>query len=127
VESGGNCTGSTEKLGEQLESFLEIVESALMIRGVLYLIPEQVPLLFGEGEVPDRARWVRNLFGPPAIIEGRPARFWQYHNHAWVSGVREPVDVNVFDGSLAELSAWAFDSRMPERLKPQPDSTLKFH
>ncbi len=76
-----------------MSTFMEAVEGALGLPLLVYVIPEQFGVLFGDGDLPARRLWVRALFSKPEV-EGGEMAVWQFHSRGWVSGVKGPVDLN---------------------------------
>lgn len=53
--------------------------------------------------------WIRDVFKNPskAKLGGRDWMFWQYADHGRISGIKGPVDLNVFYGTIDRLDALA--------------------
>jgi len=49
--------------------------------------------------------WIRDIFFRPRLSDGRPWRFWQFAANGRIPGISGRVDLNVFRGSAADLSA----------------------
>lgn len=63
-------------------------------------------------DYPGTPIWIRSVAVPPRLSDGRDWTFWQYSNRDRLdgyagSGAEQYIDVNVFAGSRAELSALA--------------------
>ncbi|MDW4497707.1 GH25 family lysozyme [Sulfitobacter sp. D35] len=60
------------------------------------------------GKLPRTQFWLRSVRDHPRVTyPGEEWTFWQYTGTGKVPGVRGPVDVNVFAGSLDQWHAWA--------------------
>ncbi|NUU18705.1 lysozyme [Cellulomonas humilata] len=60
------------------------------------------------GGFPDSPLWIRAVYLPPRVSDGRAWAFWQYSHRDRLDGYdgREPfLDLNVFHGDLGELRA----------------------
>ncbi|GDX78340.1 lysozyme [Deltaproteobacteria bacterium] len=95
VETGGNCAAvpSPGPLKTALTTFMVEIEERLGRPLLVYVIPEQVPLLFEDDGPPSGHLWVRGLFSRPSIAFGA-LEVWQFHSRGWVAGVKGPVDLN---------------------------------
>jgi len=61
----------------------------------------------GIGALPDTEFWLRSVAGHPSdVYPGQRWSFWQYTGTGVVPGVRGPVDINVFAGSVADWARW---------------------
>ncbi len=100
VEFVGNCRQppAPQVIREQLNVWLEKVESETGARVVVYSTPDAVTaLLPGIG----RPLWVRSIAREP----GEPWRFWQFDPSGRVPGIEGPVDLDVFRGAPDELES----------------------
>lgn len=98
------------------DAFLDRVEAAVdefvKLRGtppVIYCGPGLWNLLPRRGNVEARcALWLAD-YTPPATLPGMWLKwtFWQTSDRQPIPGIG-PCDVNIFNGTLAELRAWAF-------------------
>lgn len=61
----------------------------------------------GIGTLPGTEFWLRSVAGHPSTIyPGQRWSFWQYTGTGLVPGVRGPVDINVFAGSVNDWTRW---------------------
>lgn len=61
----------------------------------------------GIGALPGTEFWLRSVAGHPSTVyPGQRWTFWQYTGTGRVPGVRGPVDINVFAGSVADWTRW---------------------
>ncbi|HWA61575.1 MAG TPA: GH25 family lysozyme [Caulobacteraceae bacterium] len=107
LEFGGNCQirPGPEALRAQLAAFLGPVEAREGKPAIFYATQEFLAA-YGEA-LPDRRVWRRSIALEPA--RGERWVFWQYHNRGRVSGVKGPVDLNVFSGKPGGLARLAAD------------------
>lgn len=82
----------------ELGQFLEEVERRTGRTAVVYATPEAKEAILGEVS---RPLWFRSIAREPRI----PWAFWQFDAAGRLKGVARPVDLDVFDGTLAELDA----------------------
>lgn len=99
VEFIGNCRSppAPEEIRRSLENWLQIVETALGRRAVIYTMPD-VDALVLQGL--DRPRWIRSTAAEPAA----PWIVWQFDPSGKVPGIDGPVDLNVFNGPLDQFA-----------------------
>ena len=101
LEFRGNCKARPHEtdLRRELADFTARVQSKTGVAPVFYATPEFLRVY--PGVMPEGAAlWARSIFRPP-----NPKRawvFWQYADRERVAGIKAPVDVNVFSGSLEE-------------------------
>lgn len=61
----------------------------------------------GIGMLPGTEFWLRSVAGHPSTVyPGQRWTFWQYTGTGRVPGVKGPVDINVFAGSVADWRRW---------------------
>lgn len=108
VEFGGNCSRkpTAGEVRESVRTWLQLVESALGQRPIVYVTPEAFDAFFAEAPLP-HALWFRDLLHEPALPEGHAWSFWQFANRARVDGVSGPVDLNAFAGTREMLASIA--------------------
>lgn len=100
VEFVGNCRNPPEPevIRAELREFLTRVETAWNRPAVIYTTPDaDDALLTGFA----RPRWIRSIGSKPK----RPWRVWQRDDAATIDGIEGAVDLDVFRGTRAELSA----------------------
>ncbi|CAN0586339.1 unnamed protein product, partial [Ectocarpus sp. 12 AP-2014] len=91
----------------EAERFIRMIELHYGKRPIIYTAPD-----FYEDTLIGRLRradfWLRSVAGEPHLVyPGQRWTIWQYTGTGSVPGVKGPVDINVFNGSAAEFSAWA--------------------
>ncbi|MGV3624266.1 MAG: GH25 family lysozyme [Archangium sp.] len=100
VEFVGNCRNPPEPevIRRELEVFIGLVEAKWNRPVVVYTTPDADEALL---KALARPRWIRSIGKKP-----RGAwRIWQRDDAASVDGIEGPVDLDVFRGTRAELSA----------------------
>ena len=61
----------------------------------------------GIGALPGTEFWLRSVAGHPSTVyPGQRWTFWQYTGTGVIPGIRGPVDINVFAGSVADWVRW---------------------
>ena len=61
----------------------------------------------GIGSLPGTEFWLRSVAGHPSIVyPGQRWSFWQYTGTGIVPGIRGPVDINVYAGSVGDWTRW---------------------
>ena len=61
----------------------------------------------GIGALPGTEFWLRSVAGHPSTVyPGQRWIFWQYTGTGVIPGIRGPVDINVFAGSVADWVRW---------------------
>jgi lysozyme len=90
-----------ELLGS-LKVFLDTVEDYYGQRPVLYVTTESFAEYL-EGEAWAYPIWVRDIFGEPGLVGGRPWTIWQYADNVRIPGIRGPVDQNALRGTIRDL------------------------
>jgi len=107
LEFGGNCPRRPPvgELVSELQSFLRAVERVWGCVPVLYVTQDfhnrYTANRFGSHPV-----WVRDIFRSPRLESGRDWRLWQFANRGRLAGVPGFVDLNVFNGSIADFETF---------------------
>lgn len=102
IEYSGNCSTrpTVEAMARELDAFIAPVEAAFGRPVLLYVMGDALETY--REAIPQRVHWVRWL----AMEPWEPGwAFWQYHDRGHVAGIDGEVDLNVFSGSAADLSA----------------------
>ena len=105
LEFGGNCrlTKPATEIQQDLQEWLQTVESALSRRAVIYATRDAFET-FLEGYDPIQSPiWIRDVWTEPQPPPGRQWTFWQFADRGRVRGIAAPVDLNVFFGDRAAL------------------------
>ncbi len=93
-----------EQVAEELAIMVAALEDAYGTAPILYVTGETYRL-YVEGRYPDCPVWIRSVYRAPAVAW----TFWQYANRGRLEGYEgsEPfIDLNVFNGTAAEFSAF---------------------
>ncbi|HJY76666.1 MAG TPA: GH25 family lysozyme [Burkholderiales bacterium] len=113
LEFGGNCSQrpSADEFASELRSFLDAVEQEWGCVPVLYVTQE-----FHRHYIANRFSsypiWVRDIFRQPRLEDGRQWRLWQFANRGRLTGVGAFIDLNVFNGSIADFAAFRCSPRV---------------
>ena len=62
--------------------------------------------LYLDGAYGDCDIWIRNVYIPPSLSDGRDWTFWQYTNKGYLKGYQgkeKYIDINVFHGTEEEF------------------------
>ena len=98
---------SGEHVRAEAKLFLDILERHYGRRPIIYTTVD----FFHDtkiGELANTQFWVRSVAAHPEdIYPGEDWTFWQYTGTGVVPGVRGPVDINVFAGSLEQWRKWS--------------------
>ncbi len=104
LEHGGNCGArpSREEVRQGVALWLREVAAQTGRTPLLYVTPEadEAYLL---GDAPLAPLWLRSVFRAPALPPGAGWTLWQFANRGRISGVPDPVDLNVFHGDAASF------------------------
>ncbi len=105
VEFTGNCTAweDLDRVRAELLSFVDAIRAAHGREPILYLNRPSYRRVV-RGHFDGSPLWVRDLFFRPSVTQYGRWRFWQYDDDGRVAGIRGPVDLNVFDGSLQSFA-----------------------
>ena len=87
---------------ESLKAFLDAVEDHYGQRPVLYVTKDSFAEYL-EGEDWTYPIWLRDVFGEPGPVGGRPWVIWQYADNVRMPGIEGPVDQNALRGTIREL------------------------
>ena len=104
IEFGGNSKNvpGKEALLKELNDFISEMEKHYACKPILYVTYESYDkYLMGEFE--DLDIWIRDIIKYPGLKDERQWLFWQYSNRGRVEGIEGFVDLNVFNGNMAEF------------------------
>src|SRR5262249_7865810 len=87
----------------ELRDFMDLVEAHYGKRPVIY-VTSQFNRVYLNGDFENEISWVASLFRPPSIRR-QNWLFWQFHHRGRRPGIRGPVDLNAFRGSMSDLAA----------------------
>jgi len=104
LEHMGPCQEgpTTARIDLEVEKFMDILEAHYGVRPVLYTTQE-----FHDRyliNLKDEQFWVRSIFQPPKF-RSDSWLIWQHHHRGTVRGIKGPVDLNAFRGTLDDLEA----------------------
>jgi len=93
------------ELHEQLRIWLDMVEEAYHVRPIIYTYVRFYNRHL-RGVFPDYPLWIaRYNERAPRLPGDREWHFWQYANDGRIAGIGQPVDFNVFNGTLGRLDS----------------------
>lgn len=104
IEFGGNSKNipKKESLIKELNDFIAKIESHYGRRPILYVTYESYNrYIIGEFEGLDI--WIRDIVKYPRLKDKRQWLFWQYSNRGRIKGIKGFVDLNVFNGDMADF------------------------
>ncbi len=96
VEFVGNCTsyGDLARVRAELAVFLTTVERAWRRKPILYLTPDSLDRVIGDG-LRGHPVWIRSVFSEPPLDAYRGWVIWQFSETGRIPGISGPVDRNV--------------------------------
>lgn len=111
VEFGGNSKDIPEPdvFRKELEDFIGRLKASYYKTPILYVAYDSYEKYIS-GHFDDCSIWIRDLFRPPSLRDGREWTFWQYNCRARVSGIDGYVDLNVFKGDEDRLEEFTAGS-----------------
>lgn len=92
----------------QLQVLLDRLTAHYGKRPILYATVRAYRLYLS-GEYEEYDIWIRDVYTPPSLPDGRDWTFWQYDDHAVLDGYRgdeKYIDKNVFHGTMEEFRAY---------------------
>ncbi|TGK96254.1 lysozyme [Leptospira brenneri] len=105
LEFVGNCKDrpNVENVQNEISIFLNIVDSHYKTKSVLYLTNEFIEKYL-ENQFFNHPIWIRNIFMHPNTFSSLEWVIWQYQSTARVPGIIGPVDMNVINGNIDNLT-----------------------
>ena len=96
---------SREQIVENLTQWIDVVEKNYGIKPIIYT-NYKLYNKFIAGTFDQYPIWIAK-YGEKTPYLGaiREWQFWQYDNKAQLNGIKTPIDMNVFNGTLAELDS----------------------
>jgi lysozyme len=100
----GNCSDRPTKnaLLQEVRAFVERIELAYGQSPVFYVTYDSYNRYL-DGAIAGYRLWVRDIFGYPSLKAKRDFTFWQYADRARLKGIKGPVDLNVFNGTIGQF------------------------
>ena len=89
----------------ELDIFIEKVTEYYGMKPIIYAT-EKSYSLYLDGAYGDCDIWIRNVYIPPSLSDGRDWTFWQYTNKGYLKGYQgkeKYIDINVFHGTEEEF------------------------
>jgi lysozyme len=90
----------------ELSILLAALEAHYRVKPILYATGDSYRRYLS-GAYADHPIWIRSVYGPPNLDDGREWTFWQYSARARLDGYRGEerfIDLNVFRGTAEELN-----------------------
>lgn len=103
---------SSATIVSKIQTWLDLVEEGTGKRPIIYAASGFWNTLSGTSAFADYDLWVANYFVNCPLVPNTWSGWtmWQYGDNGSVPGIAGPVDVNLFNGSLADLQAYASTS-----------------
>ena len=92
----------------ELDVFIDKVTEYYGMKPIIYAT-EKSYSLYLDGAYEDYDIWIRNVYIPPGLSNGRNWTFWQYTDKGYLEGyqgVEKYIDINVFCGTREEFQAY---------------------
>lgn len=92
----------------ELDIFIEKVTEHYGMKPIIYAT-ERSYKLYLAGAYEDYDIWIRNVFLPPGLSDGRDWIFWQYTDKGYLEGYQgdeKYIDMNVFCGTMEEFACY---------------------
>ncbi|TGL59791.1 glycoside hydrolase family 25 protein [Leptospira jelokensis] len=104
LEFEGNCKErpNLENVQNEIQTFLDHVDSHFKKKTILYLTNEFISKYLGDHFF-NHPIWIRNIFTHPNTFSSIDWVIWQYKNRERVNGIQGPVDINVMNGNLESI------------------------
>lgn len=115
AEQTGKCR-SGRRVGDpvaEIKAFLDLTEKHYGRRPLIYTTRE-FHETFLRGRLQTERFWLRSLHRPPGFRKDQWT-LWQYHHRGLRSGVAGHVDLNAFNGTLAEFKSFAALESAPKQ------------
>jgi len=93
---------------KELDIFIEKVTEYYGMKPIIYAT-EKSYSLYLDGAYEDCDIWIRNVYMPPGLSDGRDWTFWQYTDKGLLEGYQgeeKYIDINVFRGTREEFEAY---------------------
>ncbi len=100
-ESNGASTATIRK---ELKEFITIIKKELAFEKIIIYSGKSFYRDHLKGYFDDEILWIANYVDYPNL-SGFDWRIWQYTDKGFVSGIKDEVDLNVFNGNLEELES----------------------
>lgn len=92
-----------EKMREQLESFIKVIENQTGIKPIIYTNVKFYQDYL-QGYFDGYTLWIAHYYQPQLLVSNKTNwRFWQHSDKARVNGINHVVDFNVFKGDSTEF------------------------
>lgn len=92
-----------EEIVTGMKEWCDLVEDHFGVKPIIYTNPHFYNKYL-KGDFDDYALWIAHYYEEVPDISHRKWIFWQHTDCATIQGITKPVDLNVFNGSLQELT-----------------------
>lgn len=95
----------------ELDIFIEKITEHYGMRPIIYATEKSYKLYLTDA-YEDYDIWIRNVFIPPNLSDGRDWTFWQYTDKGYLEGYQgdeKYIDINVFCGTVEEFADYPKD------------------
>lgn len=101
LEFMGNCANrpKVSDFGKEYQRFSDLIFKNYKVRPIIYATYEFLEAYSQDLNDKDRILWIRDIVRQPSM----KWQIWQFANNGRVPGIPGGVDLNVFNGSEAEL------------------------
>lgn len=89
----------------ELDVFIEKITECYGMKPIIYATEKSYGLYL-DGAYEDYDIWIRNVYTPPSLSDGRKWTFWQYTDKGYLEGYQgeeKYIDINVFCGTREEF------------------------
>lgn len=107
LEFVGNCAArpSVSEMQADLAKFSGLLKAGAG-RAPVYYVTRSFERVYGGALPPGAAIWIRSVLLSPRWTYRKPWVFWQFSGRGRMSGIKGPVDLDVFHGSEQEWAAY---------------------
>jgi lysozyme len=106
LEFSGNCQRrpSITELKQELTDYIDRVTSVYHQRPILYVTHGFYDAYLREAVLAEYPLWARSILTVPNFNQDNRSRlFWQYSERGRIAGIKTLVDLNVFNGNVAQF------------------------
>lgn len=110
-----------------IQQWLDLVEKRYGVRPIIYT-GQKFYNRYLAGHFPSHPMWIARYKAEiPLLADGRTFAFWQFTDSGRLSGISQPVDINVFSGSSLDLALLALPPKGAPAItqRNKPESSMK--
>lgn len=110
VEQGDNEGIPVAQMNANIQTWMDVVEGALGVTPIIYTGASAWGSMTGGADRRENPLWTANWTSECPYVPDpwTDWTFWQYSATGSISGISTNVDLDVFDGSPAQLDDWAY-------------------